>query len=152
MSMSTFAARWPVVALMALAISVSCVDSTPGEPPRDDEGATETVPESSTGQAGMTPELRAAYIAAVQSDAGETYRAERDVSGAARFVHLAQGFEATIDGAEVRLAAEAGTGSSRSRRRGSVARGSRGLVCPRARWRCRVTASISRGRTCGSGT
>jgi hypothetical protein len=107
------AARWlPLGALIGLAISASCLDTTPGEPTRTQE-AREAAPEGATpqndlarSQAAMTPELRAAYIAAVQSGAGEAYRAEREASGAARFVHLAQGFEATLDGQEVRLASQ----------------------------------------------
>ncbi|HLM75049.1 MAG TPA: hypothetical protein VK459_20205, partial [Polyangiaceae bacterium] len=110
MVLRTAVARWPFIALMVLAISTSCGDMTPGAPPRD-HGAGKAAPEASTtqaegstGQAAMTPELRAAYIAAVQSSAGEAFRAEREASGAARFVHLSQGFEATLDGKEVRIA------------------------------------------------
>ena len=105
MLVHTFAARGLFVALMGLLLSVSCRDTTPAAP-RDGEAARVTAPVSSAGKAGMTPELRAATIAAVQSGAGETYRAEREASGVARFVHRSQGFEATIDGAEVRLAPE----------------------------------------------
>jgi MYXO-CTERM domain-containing protein len=106
MVLRAFAARWSVVALMGLSISFACVEVVPGEPrePSKRDGARETARVSSRDEAGMTPELRAAYIEAVQSGAGEIYRAVREASGAARFVHRSQGFEASINGAEVRIA------------------------------------------------
>jgi hypothetical protein len=45
--------------------------------------------------------LRAAYIVAVQSGAGEEYHAERGASGEAVLVHPPQRFAATLDGARV---------------------------------------------------
>ncbi|HRI71129.1 MAG TPA: hypothetical protein PK156_43150, partial [Polyangium sp.] len=84
--MSTRVRRWWVIALIGMATSMSCGDTAPNDFPTATD-ATETAHEASTGNAPMTPELRSTYIAAVQNDAGATYHAEREVSGAARFVH-----------------------------------------------------------------
>lgn len=51
----------------------------------------------------LTPDLRAAFVAAQQADADESYDAMRDPAGVATFVHLSQQFEAKLEGTAVRL-------------------------------------------------
>ena len=93
-----------LAALMSLMISLSCVGSPPSEPSYGAEKGHPKASASSVQEPSISPELRAAFVAAAQSGAGESYYAEHYANGAARFVHLSQGFEATIDGTEVRVA------------------------------------------------
>src|SRR5262245_39983103 len=97
MLMHIHVARWRLVALAMLMGLMACLDSTPGELATGGE-AQQLPSAASTAGVTMPSELRAAAIAALQANAGESYRAERQPSGAARFIHLSQRFEATIDG------------------------------------------------------
>ena len=91
-----------IAALMAMGGAVSCGVATPDEQTETD-APVEPAQAPSAGEAGKVTGLRAAYIAAVQSGAGEEYHAERGASGEAVLVHPPQRFAATLDGARVRV-------------------------------------------------
>lgn len=108
--MTNVGRRWALLTTSAMLALVSCSDSRFNE---HASGREELAPSSQVATPGekstLTPELRAATIAATQRDAGEIYHAALEPTGSARFVHLAQGFEATIDSDEVRVAALSGS-------------------------------------------
>jgi hypothetical protein len=96
--------HWPI--FMVLGLVTSCTDPAasplaPEQRAQPITGRSSAVPTTST--TAMDPALRAAEIATIQADADAIYSAERDASGAARFVHSAQRFEATIDTSSVRV-------------------------------------------------